>query len=497
VLAPALLFMTSILPANAQDRSGALQPDADVLLTNIKALRTETSEMRAMLEDLKAEMIRARAEAAELKRELAVTREELATAVSQKKENDSQTLEKLEEDHQLLSAKVDDQYQTKVESASKYRVRFSGAILMNLLSTRGAVDNLDFPSFVLADSPGYSRGSFAGSVRQSLLGFELFGPEIGGKRVEGDVQFDFAGGFPNTPNGLTFPLPRLRTAMIRLSSPSTTIAAGQDAPFFSPLSPTSVASMAVPAFSYSGNLWAWIPQVRIEQRLNLKGDSHVVLQGGILDPLSGEPPLSQYFRTPQAGEASRQPAYASRIAWSRHASGHDLAVGTGGYYSRQSWGFNRSVDAWAGTMDWTIPVTSPLEFSGEFYYGQAIGGIGGGLGRSVLFSGPISDTASQVKPLTARGGWTQLKFHQTEKLEWNGAFGQDSVPAHTLRLFPIAQQIYADPSITRNRSSLLNFVYRPRSDVLLSLEYRRIRTFRIYGDPEHASQVSLSMGVLF
>jgi hypothetical protein len=35
----------------------------------------------------------------------------------------------------LVQAKVDEQYQTKVESASKYRVRLSGIVLMNLLST--------------------------------------------------------------------------------------------------------------------------------------------------------------------------------------------------------------------------------------------------------------------------------------------------------------------------------------------------------------------------
>src|ERR1039458_6979416 len=40
----------------------------------------------------------------------------------------------LEEEYQLLSGKVDDQYQTKVESASKYRVRLSGIVLMNLAS---------------------------------------------------------------------------------------------------------------------------------------------------------------------------------------------------------------------------------------------------------------------------------------------------------------------------------------------------------------------------
>ena len=147
--------------------------------------------------------------------------------------------------------------------------------------------------------------------------------------------------------------------------------------------------------------------------------------------------------------------------------------------------------------DWVIPVTGPLEFSGEFYHGAAIGGLGGGLGRSVVVSGPVTDPSTQVKALNSTGGWAQLKFHQTEKLEWNGAFGQDNVRSRDLGLFPLAQQIYFDPSIIRNRSSFVNFVYRPRSDVLMSLEYRRMHTFRINAEPERADQVTLSMGVLF
>src|SRR5215471_14404041 len=321
VLAAISLLMTNIPPADAQDETRALQPsDQNSLFANIQALQKQTSEIYALLDGMKAELIRARTEAAELRRELEITREQLNPAASGKKDsstslaapvesqNSQGAVEALDDDHRLLRAKIDEQYQTKVESASKYRVRFSGAVLMNLFSTKGAVDNLDFPNFVLADGPSYSRGSFAASVRQSLLGFEVFGPEIKGKRVQADVQFDFAGGFPNAPNGLTFPLPRLRTAMVRLSSSETTIAAGQDAPFFSPISPASVASIAVPPFAYSGQLWGWIPQVRVERRLSLRNDSDLVFQGGIMDGLSGEAPASQFVRTPQAGEASRQPA---------------------------------------------------------------------------------------------------------------------------------------------------------------------------------------------
>jgi hypothetical protein len=231
--------------------------------------------------------------------------------------------------------------------------------------------------------------------------------------------------------------------------------------------------------------------------LDITKNSRFLFQGGILDPLTGEPPVSQFLRTPQAGEASRQPAYATRIAWTRRVFEHELTLGVGGYYSRQDWGFHRSVDGWAGTTDWTIPLSDRWELSGEFYRGRALGGLGGGLGRSVLFSGPVTDPATRVQGLNTTGGWAQLKFRQTEKFEWNGAFGQDSSLARDLRLFPLSQQTYFDPSLARNRSSFLNFIYRPRSDLLFSVEYRRLRTFAIQRESEKADQINLSMGVLF
>jgi hypothetical protein len=273
--------------------------------------------------------------------------------------------------------------------------------------------------------------------------------------------------------------------------------AGQDAPFFSPLSPSSIASLALPAFAYAGNLWTWTPQIRLERRLKLTENSSFLLQGGILDPLTGELPSSQFLRTPQAGEASRQPAYATRTAWSHRLFNHELTLGVGGYYSRQNWAFHRNVDAWAGTTDWTIPLAGRWELSGEFYRGRAIGGLGGGIGRSVVLNGALTAPSTQVRGLNSSGGWAQVKFRETEKFEWNGAFGQDNSFARDLRLFPLSSQSYFDPSLSRNRSAFLNFIYRPRSDLLFSVEYRRLQTISVSGNSESADHVNVSLGVLF
>jgi hypothetical protein len=491
------LALTIIL-CIGQLQAFAQTPTESSLQDSLTALEKQIAEMRTIMEEMKAEIVRTRTEAQELRQALQNSRGQTETVPSDAAgAQGGDSIQKLQEDQELLNAKIDDQYQTKVESASKYRVRLSGTVLVNLFNNRGAVDNIDYPSFAVNNGLVYARGSVGGTVRQSLIGLEVFGPEVRGGKVSGDLQFDFAGGFPNAPDGVVLGLARLRTGTVRMAWPRTTVVAGQDAPFFSPLSPSSIASVALPAFSYSGNLWTWIPQIRLERRVDLNDNSSLLLQGGVLDPLSGDVPPFQYNRVPQAGEASRRPASAVRIGWTHKMFGGELAVGTSGYYSRQNWGFGRNVDAWAGTSDWILPLGTRLELDGEFYRGRAIGGLGGGIGRSVVFSSTMADPLGRVRPLETTGGWAQIKFRQTDKLEWNGAFGEDTVPARTVRYYPFYQQTYIGAAVTRNQSALANFIYRPRSDLMLSLEYRRIRTVSILTNYDQADQINLSMGVLF
>ena len=97
--------------------------------------------------------------------------------------------------------------------------------------------------------------------------------------------------------------------------------------------------------------------------------------------------------------------------------------------------------------------------------------------------------------MNSAGGWSQIKFSATPRLEFNGVFGVDDPFSADVHAFASPVGYY--PSVlTANRSAMMNFVYRPRSDLLLSAEYRRLRTSEI-GALNTADQVNLIMGVLF
>ncbi len=488
---------------------------------------TQLGEIRAVLEGLRAEVARSLQETSDLRQELHEAREQLVSLRAELRERRgaglpgetsqsvvassfpqktaaagdavSERLTRVEEDLHLQSAKLDEQYQTKVESASKYRVRLSGLALFNLFANRGSVDNLDVPGRALSRGTFDSGGTFGATVRQSTLGLELFGPQVGGAKTSADIQFDFFGGFPDAPDGISSGLVRLRTTRIHFDWLRTSVVAGQDTPFFSPLSPTSLASVAVPAFSYSGNLWTWTPQVRVERHVPVSENSEFLFQGGILDAFSGAPPYAPYghfYRPALAGERSRQPAYAVRTAWSRKAWGRPLTLGFGGYYTRQDWGFGRTVDGWAGTADWQVPIAPWLELSGEFYRGRAIGGLGAGHANSVFYSGIPHDPATFVVGLDSTGGWSQLKFRAGERLEFNSAFGQDVPSASDFARFEYTSG-YTTTSLVRNQSGFFNVIYRLRSNLLLSAEYRRLWTSTIAESKETADHLNLGFGVLF
>lgn len=287
-----LLLSTKIaLAQQTAPETAPAQPEA--LATSVRELQEQVRQLHAAIEEIRSESARYRSETLELRRELQATKAQLGSSSGQtpatpsrpsatssvsplaqnsgRMQEQTQTapieerLARLEEESQLQGSKIDEQNQTKVESASKYRVRLSGIALLNLFSNRGTVDNQDVPNFALAPSSFDAGGNFGGTLRQSEIGLEVFGPRLAGARTSGDVQFDLGGGFPNTANGVTSGLFRLRTATMRLDWSHTSVVAGQDSIFFSPFSPTSFASLIVPEFGYAGNLWAWVPQVRLEQ----------------------------------------------------------------------------------------------------------------------------------------------------------------------------------------------------------------------------------------
>jgi hypothetical protein len=176
--------------------------------------------------------------------------------------------------------------------------------------------------------------------------------------------------------------------------------------------------------------------------------------------------------------------------------GQPLRLGVAGYYSRQDYGFGQNVDGWAGMTDVELPLNRQFSLSGEFFRGRALGGLYGGVGQSVVFSSTPGSAGTEIQALDSIGGWAQLKYRPAKKWEFNAAFGMDNPYASDLKYFAYPQS-YGGAVVARNQAGFINMIYRPRSDLLFSAEYRHLTTYSLVDGGNSAGHLNLMMGVLF
>src|SRR5579872_5639953 len=122
------------------------------------------------------------------------------------------TVEDADKDPTFLSAKIKELHQVKVESGSKYQVKFSGMVLFNAYHNTGNLDIADLPNLAFGHAANTPNGSVGATMRQTLMRVDVTGPNFWGARSSGDVTFDFYGGAPATQYGVTAGIMRMRTA---------------------------------------------------------------------------------------------------------------------------------------------------------------------------------------------------------------------------------------------------------------------------------------------
>jgi hypothetical protein len=450
--------------------------------------RTEIQQLRATLQEVLARMNGTSANAGPIavqENPSAQTKPE-AAKISQ-------------DDWDILNARVEEQRQIKVESASRYRLKLSGLALFNATANFGQLDDVELPSIAVPHFGGYSDGSLGATVRQSIVGLTGIGPTVFGARTSGDIQMDFWGGVPSGYGATSSGVAEVRVARIRFDWKDTSVVAGMDYPFFSPNLPSTYMSVVVPGFASAGNLWNWSPTVRVEERFTGRM-SAFRLEAGFLDPASSiYNPNSNDPRVVSPTQNSRQPTYAFRFSGSTKSEDHPASIGVSGVYSPQRFIYGYEVDGWAAALDWRFPLLPRTELSGEFFTGRGIDGFGG-VPLSPIRPPDALQYAALIAPALADmgviGGWSQFKFRLNTRSEFNVAAGTGGRNSNDLRN-EAAGNLFLATVPARNQMLFANFIFRPRSDLLFSAEYRRFRTYEINGPANTAGQLGLAVGFLF
>jgi hypothetical protein len=469
--------------------------------TQLEQSQRQLDEMRKQLSELQRQMAQSGANASSQSPAGSVSAS--SSSSQAEPEADSAAIQDIRERQAMQESQIATLEQSKVESVSKYPIKVTGLLLLNGFVNTGAVDMAATPTIALQGS-----GSTGATVRQTVLGIDARGPHLFGAHSYADLRVDFDGNPASNSSTTTYSgyynanatLLRLRTAHAGLKWEHTEAYFSLDHPIFSPEAPTSLTAVAVPALAWSGNLWTWNPQVGITQDFG-PSDSHSIrLQAALIDvgdaPLSPPAPISSTLTTtpPSSGEESRWPGGEARVELRGpvvNNKGDRNHFGIGGYFApHYSTMLGHGFDSWAGTLDARLFLPARLEFTGSFYRGQALGGLGGGAFKDFVYNADSDSTNYYFRPLDDVGGWAQLKERLSERLEFNAAFGIDNAFANELRQYAVSGGT-SYQNLSRNHTYTGNVIYSPSAYLQFSLEYRHLESYPVIGLPSGSHIIGL------
>ena len=487
-----LLVAPSVLHAQQQTDAQAMAARLQSMEQKLDAQQREIEADRAALAALRSQVaaMTAGATAATPNPEGATSSSDISAL--------RQAVADLRDEQSVQQSEIAVHEQSKVETRSRYNLKVGGLILFNAFQNDGSVDSIDVPAVAMQRSAGQSHGSEGASLRQSLISLDATGPQFWGAHSYANLQVDFFGGLSTADYATTAGSVRMRSATVETDWPSWRIHAGLERLIAASSSPTSFATVGEPAMAWSGNLWAWLPQFAVEKRWDLSDTRELSLTAALVDVPDPSPSSNGYDRTASAAERSRYPGSELRAGY---AWGRDRAsfIGASGYFSPHDYGSAGRVNAWAALTDWNFVLPAHLALSGQAYKGQALGGIGGGTFKDVVtayYGSPGEYAPHREIGLHDQGGWTQLKFKPTDRFELNGAFGMDNSTAYQLWISGETPS-NAYNGLARNQTFLGNAIFRPRASILLSVEYRKLRSWQLTSTANEANIVGLAAGYEF
>ncbi len=380
-------------------------------------------------------------------------------------------LERAEEMIEFLKQQMADQSAIAIHTRSRIEVELTGRVLVNAFSNTRRVTALDAPVFVRPDTAGGPPPGGAGmGIRQTTIGFSAAVADVLGGNLTADVDADFYGG--QDARTMT-PIVRLRTSRVAIHWPHADVMVGQDDPLISTLNPVSLAAVGVPGFSAAGNLWDWLPQVRLG--VHTAGSVRVGLQGAVIAPSAGVP---QSSADDDLAESARRPYLESRahLSWGADATAGEIGIGI-----HEGWLATPNSTAHRETrgvgVDAMVPFNRWLEFRGEWYAGDGMRVLGGGA------IGQLFDTNNA--PVHSAGFWGQVNVTPVPRVTFGAGYGQDD---------PADANLPATARL-RNAAAEVHLHIRPGGPVVLGIEYRRMETTYRTG-PLVNDHINVAMGIV-
>jgi hypothetical protein len=440
------------------------------------ALAQQDPEIRQILERLD----RLERQNAELRSEVLDLHKQLTVAGSPEAPS-SETVEKLADTVAVQGARIEEQAQSKVESLQRFPIRITGMALFNAYANSSSDGSYSSP---VATSAASAR-SAGGTLSQSILGLEFFGPGtfLGGK-IRGNLRMDF---YPYTgayeadtsvgaPGG-GLPL-HLRTGALTIDWGSRSLTVGVEKPLISMRDPDSLAQVGLPPLSGSGNLWEWQPQVRVEQDFRISPGNEVTAQGALYATRETNTQLPGH---PAATIEPARPGWEGRVQFAHKQGDEPFVELAPGFHYSVSHVADYSIASQIVSLDGLFRPVHFLELTGTLFYGQNVAGVGGlGPGFRVTSDG-------DAYAVHSRGGWLQLALFTTQRLSFHFFGGtQINRPSDLAGYYPQSNLSYAG-----------NVYYQLAPNVVLAFEAAQTRTTWTNGTTHLRNHYDLALAYKF
>jgi hypothetical protein len=371
----------------------------------------------------------------------------------------------------VVENRVQELAQTKVEASQRLPVKLTGTLLFNAFLNGRYSNSQEYPT--TAQTTAGTSGTGA-SFRQSVIGLQFDGPTWAGAKFGGTAYADFFQGSSSSLNHLV----RLRIATMDLEWKNTTLTFGQDKPIISPREPNSLAQVGVSPLTGAGNLWLWEPQARLEQRISFGESAGLKAQVGLFETAESSNTVPAQYANSQA---PGRPGYEGRFNfWRDFGSKRRIEIAPGFHFS-SSHVAGTSVPSSIFSIDWLMAPWSKLQFSGMFFDGKNVSGLGS------LRQGYSFFPNDQIVPIHALGGWGQISVPISPRVTFNVYSGEEADRARDL----------LSGAVRRNVVAAANIFYRFGPNVLGSFEASQTRTTYIWIGNRLNNHYDLALAYLF
>lgn len=277
-------------------------------------------------------------------------------------------------------------------------------------------------------------------AKSSRFGFLIDGagiPGWHGSKIQGCYEFDFQG--PLTVRSR--PGFMMRKAYVAISDKHTKILAGQDWEIISPLFPKTLNYTAGAAVGNNGYRRAML---KLDRRFDLTQSTDLLLQFGLTDNVLRDASNVSWCSV----SVGSWPVLQGRIAYafgknrcSLHSDSQcdtalcdpcertgtqkidPITLGISAHLGEQRFDFHSNapggterkyMKTWSVNADLDIPLTKKLRIQAEYFLGENLSGVEGGIMQGV--------DVYLRKPIRSQGGWIGLQYLLTKKLQSNVCF---------------------------------------------------------------------------